>query len=191
MDLLSIFEFAALEADKRQPLKDEDVKEIVKIVEQDREGTMQKILRIFQGLGYSNIWAENLNIFWTNFPIRRFLGLNSPSEESVLSIVLKYTLENPALHESLTDFLGSLFETRNDQSALMYKVSMDRSLMNVIMKSLSLKHLDQISLMFHSNFNNLRLYTDQLHEGLKALNIASKNRSYNEFIKLSKSVEDE
>ena len=68
---------------------------------------------------------------------------------------------------------------------------MDRTLMNTIMKSLSLKHLDKISLMFHSNFNNLRLYTDQLHEGLKALNIASKNRSYNEFIKLSKSVEDE
>ena len=63
--------------------------------------------------------------------------------------------------------------------------------MNSIMKSLSLKHLDKISLMFHSNFNNLRLYTDQLHEGLKALNIASKNRSYNEFIKLSKSIEDE
>ena len=73
----------------------------------------------------------------------------------------------------------------------MYKVTMDRTLMNTIMKSLSLKHLDKISLMFHSNFNNLRLYTDQLHEGLKALNIASKNRSYNEFIKLSKSVEDE
>ena len=73
----------------------------------------------------------------------------------------------------------------------MYKVAMDRGLMNLIMKSLSLKHLDKISLMFHSNFNNLRLYTDQLHEGLKALNIASKNRSYNEFIKLSKSVEDE
>lgn len=33
--------------------------------------------------------------------------------------------------------------------------------------------------MFHSNFNNLRLYTDQLQEGLKALNIASKNRAYN------------
>lgn len=45
--------------------------------------------------------------------------------------------------------------------------------------------------MFHSNFNNLRLYTDQLHEGLKALNIASKNRAYNEYIKLSKSVEDD
>ena len=61
----------------------------------------------------------------------------------------------------------------------MYKVAMDRPMMNVIMKSLSLKHLDKISLMLHSNFNNLRLYTDQLHEGLKALNIASKNRSYN------------
>lgn len=45
--------------------------------------------------------------------------------------------------------------------------------------------------MFHSNFNNLRLYTDQLHEGLKALNIASKNRAYNEYIKISKSVEDD
>lgn len=95
------------------------------------------------------------------------------------------------MKDYLTDFLGSLFETREEQNALMYKVTMDRTLMNTIMKSLSLKHLDKISLMFHSNFNNLRLYTDQLHEGLKALNIASKNRSYNEFIKLSKSVEDE
>lgn len=59
------------------------------------------------------------------------------------------------------------------------------------MKSLSIPHLPKISLMFHSNFNNLRLYTDQLHEGLKALNIASKNRAYNEYIKISKSVEDE
>ena len=163
----------------------------MEIVEKDTEGIMKKILRIFKSLGYSNIWAESLNIFWTNFPIRKFLGLNSPSEESVLSIILKNTLENQLYNEHLTEFLGALFETRNDQSALMYKVTMDKSLMNIIMKSLSLKHLDQVSLMFHSNFNNLRLYTDQLHEGLKALNIASKNRSYNEFIKLSKTVEDE
>ncbi len=67
---------------------------------------------------------------------------------------------------------------------------MDKNLMNTIMKSLSIPHLPKISLMFHSNFNNLRLYTDQLHEGLKALNIASKNRAYNEYIKISKSVED-
>jgi len=73
----------------------------------------------------------------------------------------------------------------------MYKVTMDRNLMNVIMKSLSIPHLEKISLLFHSNFNNLRLYTDQLHKGLKALNIASKNRAYNEYIKISKSVEDE
>lgn len=73
----------------------------------------------------------------------------------------------------------------------MYKVSMDKALMNLIMKSLSINHLNKISLLFHSNFNNLRLYTDQLHEGLKALNMASTNRSYNEYIKLSKSVEDE
>ena len=59
------------------------------------------------------------------------------------------------------------------------------------MKSLSIPHLEKISLLFHSNFNNLRLYTDQLHKGLKALNIASKNRAYNEYIKISKSVEDE
>lgn len=59
------------------------------------------------------------------------------------------------------------------------------------MKSLSIPHLEKISLLFHSNFNNLRLYTDQLHEGLKALNIASRNRAYNEYIKISKSVEDE
>lgn len=45
--------------------------------------------------------------------------------------------------------------------------------------------------MFHSNLDNLRLYTDQLQEGLKALNVASNNRSYNEFILLSKGFEDE
>ena len=68
---------------------------------------------------------------------------------------------------------------------------MDKYLMNVIMRSLSIAHLDKISLLFHSNFNNLRLYTDQLHEGMKALNMASKNRNYNEYIKLSGSVDEE
>jgi hypothetical protein len=49
----------------------------------------------------------------------------------------------------------------------------------LIMKSLEIKNLSNVSFLFHSNFNNLRLYTDQLHEGLKALNMASKTRSYN------------
>lgn len=61
----------------------------------------------------------------------------------------------------------------------MYKVSIDRGLLNSIMKSLEIKNLSYVSLFFHSNFNNLRLYTDQLHEGLKALGMASKNRAYN------------
>lgn len=73
-----------------------------------------------------------------------------------------------------------LFESRpSEQNTLMYKVTIDKHLLNLIMKSLHIKHLNEVSLMIHSNFNNLRLYTDQLHEGLKALNIASKNRSYN------------
>jgi len=58
------------------------------------------------------------------------------------------------------------------------------------MKSLEIENLSYISLLFHSNFNNLRLYTDQLHEGLKALNIASKNRAFNEYIQLSKDADD-
>lgn len=73
----------------------------------------------------------------------------------------------------------------------MYKVGIDKNLLNLIMKSLEIKNLSNISFLFHSNFNNLRLYTDQLHEGLKALNIASKTRSYNEYIQLSKEIEDE
>lgn len=68
---------------------------------------------------------------------------------------------------------------------------MDNTLMNIVMKSLSIQHLNKISILFHSNFNNLRLYTEQLHEGLKVLNIASGNRSYNQYLKLSKTVEDE
>lgn len=73
----------------------------------------------------------------------------------------------------------------------MYKVSIDRGLLNSIMKSLEIKNLSYVSLFFHSNFNNLRLYTDQLHEGLKALGMASKNRAYNEYVQLSKDIEDE
>ena len=91
----------------------------------------------------------------------------------------------------MAEFLGSFFETRENQNALMYKVGLDKQMMNIIMRSLSIPHLDKISLLFHSNFNNLRLYTDQLHEGMKALNMASKNRNYNEFVKLSESVEEE
>lgn len=67
---------------------------------------------------------------------------------------------------------------------------MDKELMNLIMKSLYIPHLDKISLLFHSNFNNLRLYTDELHIGMKALNMASKNRNYNEYVKLSEDVNE-
>lgn len=92
----------------------------------------------------------------------------------------------------MNELLGRLFETRPaDQNILMYNVGIDRSLMNNIMKSLEIEHLNKVSIIFHSNFNNLRLYTDQLHEGMKALNMASKNRSYNEYIQLSKDIEDE
>lgn len=59
------------------------------------------------------------------------------------------------------------------------------------MRSLEIKNLKHISILFHSNYNNLRLYTDQLHEGLKSLNMNSKNRAYNEFVQLSKDVDDE
>ncbi len=45
----------------------------------------------------------------------------------------------------------------------MYKVGIDKNLLNLIMKSLEIKNLSNISFLFHSNFNNLRLYTDQLH----------------------------
>ena len=73
----------------------------------------------------------------------------------------------------------------------MYKVTISRKLLNSIMKSLSISHLSDVALLFHSNFNNLRLYTDQLNEGLKALGMSSKNRSFNEYIQLSKDIDDE
>jgi hypothetical protein len=73
----------------------------------------------------------------------------------------------------------------------MYKVTLDRAALNLIMKSLEIKNLCYVSLLFHSNYNNLRLYTDQLHEGLKALGMSSKNRAYNEYVQLSKDLEDE
>jgi len=85
--------------------------------------------------------------------------------------------------------LGSIFTTRpKEQNSLMYKVTLNRGLLNLIMKSLEIANLSYVSLLFHSNYNNLRLYTDQLHEGLKALNMASKNRAYNEYIQLSKDL---
>jgi hypothetical protein len=88
--------------------------------------------------------------------------------------------------------LGRIFTTRpKDQNSLMYKVSIDRGLLNSIMKSLEIENLSYVSHFFHSNFNNLRLYTDQLHEGLKALGMASKIRAYNEYVQLSKDIEDE
>ena len=52
---------------------------------------MKKILKLFSNLGYSNIWAESFDMFWNNFPIRKFLGF-AKSEESFLSIILKNTL---------------------------------------------------------------------------------------------------
>ncbi len=73
----------------------------------------------------------------------------------------------------------------------MYKVTLNRACLNLIMKSLEIENLSFVSLLFHSNYNNLRLYTDQLHEGLKALNMSSKSRAYNEYIQLSKDLEDE
>jgi hypothetical protein len=92
----------------------------------------------------------------------------------------------------LNELLGTLFISRpKDQTALMYKVQLDRNLLNLIMKSLEITNLNNVSLIFHSNFNNLRLYTDQLHEGLKALNLSSKNRSYNEYLQIAKEIEDE
>ena len=36
-------------------------------------------MKIFTKLGYSNIWAESLNMYWINFPIRKQLGFNNKS----------------------------------------------------------------------------------------------------------------
>jgi hypothetical protein len=50
--------------------------------------------------------------------------------------------------------------------------------------------LNYVSILFYSNFENLRLYTDDLQEGFKALNLASKTRAYNEFLRLSNEYND-
>ena len=105
---------------------------------------------------------------------------------------MRICLENEEVKDELNELLGSIFTTRpKEQNSLMYKVTLNRGLLNLIMKSLEITNLSYVSLLFHSNYNNLRLYTDQLHEGLKALNMASKNRAYNEYVQLSKDLEDE
>lgn len=68
------------------------MQKIVELVNADSLAVMKKILKIFTDLGYSNIWAESFDMFWNNFPIRKFLGFNTKSEESFLSIILKNTL---------------------------------------------------------------------------------------------------
>ena len=70
----------------------------------------------------------------------------------------------------------------------MYRVTLNIACLNLIMKSLEIENLSYVSLLFHSNYNNLRLYTDELHKGLKVLNVSSKNRAYNEYVLLSKDL---
>ena len=62
--------------------------------------------------------------------------------------------------------------------------------MNLLLKCIDFEHLSYVSILFYSNFENLRLYTDDLQEGFKALNLASKTRAYNEFLKLSNEYND-
>lgn len=97
MDLFSIFEYTALEKEAREPEKEPLIDRIVKIVDEDSQFVQKKILKIFEKLGYSNIWAESFNMFWLNFPIRKHLGLNKTSEQSILSILLNISLNNQAL----------------------------------------------------------------------------------------------
>lgn len=82
------------------------------MVNQNPIKILQQILKLFKNLGYSNIWAESMNMFWLNFPIRKHLGLNKPSEQSVFSVVLNIALNKPELKDDLNDFLGEFFKTR-------------------------------------------------------------------------------
>lgn len=62
-------------------------------MKEDSNKIIKKVMKIFSKIGYSNIWAESLDMYWINFPIRKQLGFNNKSEESFLSILLKNTLE--------------------------------------------------------------------------------------------------
>lgn len=166
--------------------EDDDLDSIIHLVLKDRKKSLQIIYKLFTKIAYTNLWSENFKKL-ANFPhfqalIRRFkfANLSEDSEDSFFGIALKTGLSNEFVFEDLNSFLGCFFDSKpSDQNSLMYNAIIDRSLLNLIMKSLHIPNLHKVSLLFHSNFNNLRLYTDQLHEGLKALNMASKNRSYN------------
>ena len=153
-------------------------------------------MELLAQIGYTNLWAESYNSLeaMTAFSeLRQKAGFKKQDEEETFfSWLLDLCLEDESVRESLDELLGRIFDTRPlDQNSLMYKVTISRKLLNAIMKSLSISHLSDVALLFHSNFNNLRLYTDQLHEGLKALGMSSKNRSFNEYIQLSKDIDDE
>jgi len=60
-----------------------------------------------------------------------------------------------------------------------------------MLKCIDFDNLHYASILFYANFENLRLYTEDIQEGFKALNLASKTRSYNEFLKLSKEYNDQ
>ena len=105
MNLISIFEFATLDPAKRESENDPEIVGIVELVNADSQGIIKKILKLVARLGYSNIWAESFDMFWNNFPVRKFLGFNK-SEESFLSLILRNTLEAPEYKDDLVHFLG-------------------------------------------------------------------------------------
>ena len=67
-----------------------------------------------------------------------------------------------------------------------YSVQIDNQTLNLVLKYIrQYPWLRQIKHIIHSNYSNMRLYTDKFTEGLKSMNLASKIRCFNEYLKIS------
>lgn len=121
--------------------QDSAIDKLLNINTEDRTKTIKALLKIFSQIGYTNLWAESYNsiknLEYLKDLRNRCEFKEEDEEETFFSWVLKNSLENEGVKEELNELLGSIFASRpKDQNALMYKVTLNRGLLNLIMKSL-------------------------------------------------------
>lgn len=194
MDLLAV----VLLRDRWEFRGDSALAKHLQAIGQDKDkqlALINRILEIFSHFGYSNFWVCSFDdLAKQRLPLTDAWLKDSklPTKESLLCLFLKYVL-NKYVEKELPStqlfsaFLQKFFEQRPvANTALTYKIQVDKQLLNLMLKCIDFENLHYASILFYANFENLRLYTEDIQEGFKALNLASKTRSYNEFLKLSR-----
>lgn len=62
-----------------------------------------------------------------------------------------------------SQFLKAYFESRPvENTALTYRIPVDKVLLNLMLKCIDFENLHYASILFYANFENLRLYTEDI-----------------------------